>query len=117
MKDRAILIVDDDKIIRESLCEFLSLEGYAAEGAESLKQALARLKTQSFPLVIAEEPALVCVQDQKLGRKGSRLRFSTAQVPCWPWPYEFQSDCVRLVSVVPDERRAAIADFQDCHLA
>ncbi len=54
MKDRGILIVDDDKIIRESLCEFLSLEGYAAEGTESLKQALARLKTQSFPLVIAD---------------------------------------------------------------
>jgi len=54
MKDLAILIVDDDKIIRDSLCEFLSLEGYIAEGAEGLRQALSRLRIQPFALVIAD---------------------------------------------------------------
>ena len=54
MKDRTILIVDDDKIIRDSLCEFLSFEGYLPEGAESLRQAMSRLRTQSFSLVIAD---------------------------------------------------------------
>src|SRR3989339_1773153 len=54
MKDRTILIVDDDKIIRDSICEFLSLDGYVAEGVESLRQAISRLRTQSFALVIAD---------------------------------------------------------------
>jgi DNA-binding NtrC family response regulator len=54
MKDRTILIVDDDKIIRDSLREFLSLDGYVAEGAENLRQAITRLRTQSFALVIAD---------------------------------------------------------------
>jgi len=54
MKDRTILVVDDDKIIRDSLCEFLCLEGYVAEGAESLRQAVSRLGVRPFSLVLAD---------------------------------------------------------------
>jgi len=54
MNDRSILIVDDDKIIRDSLCEFLSLEGYVVEGTEGLRQAMSKLRTQPFSLVIAD---------------------------------------------------------------
>lgn len=54
MKDRTILVVDDDKIIRDSLCEFLSFEGYMAEGAESLRQATSRLSARPFSLILAD---------------------------------------------------------------
>jgi len=49
-----ILVVDDDKIILESLCEFLKLEGYGVTGADSYKQALTQLQRQRFPLVITD---------------------------------------------------------------
>jgi DNA-binding NtrC family response regulator len=49
-----ILVVDDDRIILESLCEFLNLEGYAATPAESFSQAVTQLQRQSFSLVITD---------------------------------------------------------------
>jgi DNA-binding NtrC family response regulator len=51
---KSILVVDDDKIILDSLCEFLSLDGFEAIGAESQKAALARLKERQFNLVITD---------------------------------------------------------------
>ncbi|HEG44002.1 MAG TPA: sigma-54-dependent Fis family transcriptional regulator [Phycisphaerales bacterium] len=49
-----ILVVDDDRIILDSLCEFLSLEGYSTVAAESFKEAVQKLRTQSFSLVITD---------------------------------------------------------------
>ncbi|HAL44766.1 MAG: sigma-54-dependent Fis family transcriptional regulator [Planctomycetes bacterium GWF2_42_9] len=49
-----ILIVDDDKIILDSLCEFLKLEGYSILGADSFKQAISRLQKNKFSLVITD---------------------------------------------------------------
>lgn len=49
-----ILVVDDDRIILDSLCEFLSLEGYTATAAESFAEAAAALQARSFSLVIAD---------------------------------------------------------------
>jgi len=49
-----ILIVDDDKIILDSLCEFMKLEGYNTLGADSYKQAVSRLQKQQFSLVITD---------------------------------------------------------------
>lgn len=54
MAKAKILVVDDDRIILDSLCEFLSLEGYAATAAESFAEAAAALQRQSFSLVIAD---------------------------------------------------------------
>lgn len=50
----AILIVDDDAIILDSLCEFLKIEGYATRGASTLAQARKMLDQQSFALVITD---------------------------------------------------------------
>jgi DNA-binding NtrC family response regulator len=50
----AILVVDDDTIILESLCEFLKVEGYSAAGARTLAQARQKLQEQSFALVISD---------------------------------------------------------------
>jgi DNA-binding NtrC family response regulator len=52
--DKNILVVDDDRIILDSLCEFLSLEGFQTSGAETLKGAVAALQRQSYSLVIAD---------------------------------------------------------------
>jgi len=54
MRDKNILIVDDDQIIRDSLTVFLSQEGFETKGAETLKGATAELERQNYCLVITE---------------------------------------------------------------
>ncbi len=54
MDKKDILVIDDDKIILDSLCEFLSLEGYRTEGAESIKSAMARLEEKRYCLAITD---------------------------------------------------------------
>jgi len=54
MREKSILVIDDDKIILDSLCEFLSLEGFRAEGAETLKGALAMLEKENYSLVLTD---------------------------------------------------------------
>jgi len=49
-----ILVVDDDRIISDSLCEFLSLEGFQTSGAETLKGAINELEKQNYSLVITD---------------------------------------------------------------
>ncbi len=49
-----ILIVDDDRIIVESLAEFLELEGYEAVGAASFAEALTALERQPCQLAITD---------------------------------------------------------------
>ncbi len=49
-----ILVVDDDKIILESLTEFLRLEGYDAVGVPSFAAALQAMERQRFPLVLTD---------------------------------------------------------------
>jgi DNA-binding NtrC family response regulator len=53
-RDVNILIIDDDRIILDSLCEFLSLEGFHAVGVETVAQALQQLVRQRFNLVITD---------------------------------------------------------------
>jgi len=54
MKKKNILVVDSDKIILDSLTEFLSHEGFATRGIETLKGAVSELEDQSYSLVITE---------------------------------------------------------------
>ncbi len=54
MDESNILIVDDDRIILDSLCEFLRLDGYTATGAESFREAVAQLQKQPFSLVLTD---------------------------------------------------------------
>jgi len=49
-----ILIVDDDKIIVESLVEFLDLEGYEAAGVGDFAEAAAALDRKQYHLVITD---------------------------------------------------------------
>jgi len=52
--EKSVLIVDDDKIILDSLCEFLSLEGFQAKGSKTLNSAVAELQNQNYSLVITD---------------------------------------------------------------
>lgn len=54
MKETTILVIDDDRIILDSLCEFLSLEGFTAEGAGTFKDALAKLSENDYCLVMTD---------------------------------------------------------------
>ncbi len=54
MREKNILVIDDDRIILDSLCEFLTLEGFQTSGAETLKSAVAELQKQSYSLVITD---------------------------------------------------------------
>ena len=54
MREKNILVIDDDKIILDSLCEFLTLEGFQTSGAETLKSALAKLEQEHYSLVITD---------------------------------------------------------------
>jgi DNA-binding NtrC family response regulator len=49
-----ILIVDDDRIILDSLSEFLSLEGYEVRGGDGFQEAVRLLERESFQIVITD---------------------------------------------------------------
>ena len=48
-----ILVVDDDDVIRDTLCELLSLE-YSCQTADTAEDALAKLAAQSFDVVLTD---------------------------------------------------------------
>ena len=48
-----VLVVDDDEVIRETLCELLSGE-YTCQTAETAEQALEKLEAQSFDVVLTD---------------------------------------------------------------
>ena len=54
MRKKNILVIDDDKIILDSLCEFLSLEGFQTSGAETVKSALAKLEEENYCLILTD---------------------------------------------------------------
>ena len=49
-----ILVVDDEKVIREILADFLSMEGYVVHAVEDGALALEELKKRSYNLVISD---------------------------------------------------------------
>jgi len=49
-----ILVVDDDALVRRSLCEALSFEGYACFGVGTGAEALSKLKDSPFQVVISD---------------------------------------------------------------
>ena len=49
----SILIVDDDEVIRDTLCELLSQE-YTCQTADTAEVALAKLEAQPFDVVVTD---------------------------------------------------------------
>ena len=54
MRQKSILIIDNDKIILDSLCDFLSQEGFETTGIETYKAALTRMEERRYNLVITD---------------------------------------------------------------
>src|SRR6185436_811082 len=48
-----ILVVDDDDVIRDTLCELFSLD-YSCQTADTAEQALAKLAAQPFDVVLTD---------------------------------------------------------------
>lgn len=53
-KRHRILLVDDDKIIVDSLGEYLRLEDYEVDGVHSVDQAIAAIERQGYSVVITD---------------------------------------------------------------
>ena len=49
-----VLIVDDEKSLRDSLAKYLASKGYAVAGAGGPEEALGRLRDSSFDLVLVD---------------------------------------------------------------
>ena len=49
-----ILVVDDEKVIREILAEFLTLEGYQVASVEDGQKAIEELRLRPYDLVISD---------------------------------------------------------------
>lgn len=49
-----ILVVDDEKVIREILCEFLTLEGFEVDSVSNGSEAISRLRIRNYDMVISD---------------------------------------------------------------
>ena len=54
MREKGILVIDNDKIILDSICDFLTNEGFETHGVENCKNALSKLESNHYNLVITE---------------------------------------------------------------
>ncbi len=54
MKQVRVLVVDDEELARETICEILVREGYSATGVESAEAALQLAKGDCFDLLLAD---------------------------------------------------------------
>lgn len=52
--ERSILIVDDDEALRSGLLKLFELKGFRAKGAESAREALAKIHANNFDLIISD---------------------------------------------------------------
>ena len=49
-----LLVVEDDKSVRNTITTFLELEGYQVDAVASTREALDRLRTDTYPIVISD---------------------------------------------------------------
>ena len=49
-----LLIVEDDPSVRNTMVTVLELEGYAPEAVSTTSEAIARLSSDSYPIVISD---------------------------------------------------------------
>lgn len=54
MNDKKILVVDDEKVVRVTLSDLLSKEGYEVESADSGKAAIEKTKVKKYDVVILD---------------------------------------------------------------
>jgi len=49
-----LLLVEDDNSVRNTVSTFLELEGYAVDAVSSTREALSRLQSEAYPIVISD---------------------------------------------------------------
>jgi DNA-binding NtrC family response regulator len=49
-----LLVVEDDSAVRTTITTFLEVEGYEVDAVASSREALERLQTQSYPIIISD---------------------------------------------------------------
>jgi len=54
MRDKYILIIDDDELVIKSLSRFLEKKGYNTEVALTAAEAMEKIKKQDFNLIISD---------------------------------------------------------------
>src|SRR5918911_680070 len=71
-----VLVVDDEKFIREILAEFLGMEGYLVRTAEDGSGALAELSRAHYDMVISDlkMPRMGGLEKQRLSAENLRLK-------------------------------------------
>ena len=79
-----ILVVDDEKVIREILCEFLTLEGFEVDSVSNGSEAISRLRIRNYDMVIS---------DLKMPKKSGLELLATIQ----------EEDCLLYTSDAADE--------------
>ena len=80
MKERTVLIVEDDVDTREMLGRYLELEGFRVETAANGRQALERLESGSEPSVIVLD-LMMPVMDGWQFRREQAQRGEIAKIP------------------------------------
>ena len=75
-RKRRLLVVDEDKDLRESICEFLEEKGYHAVGARNSKEAMERIEGD-------ENPDLVLIDSLFPSVHGPELRKSREKMPAF----------------------------------
>ncbi len=53
MNNGSLLLVDDDRHLRESMAAWLVEQGYQVQAADGCQQAIAKLRETSFDLVLS----------------------------------------------------------------
>lgn len=79
--DRAVLVVDDDDDIRESLIGFLEAEGYCPIGAPNGKRALELLAALESPPRLIVLDLMMPVMDGRVFRKEQLRSPTLAKIP------------------------------------
>ena len=49
-----LLVVEDDNSVRNTIRTFLELEGYSVDAVSSTREAMERLRADSYPIVISD---------------------------------------------------------------
>jgi CheY-like chemotaxis protein len=79
--EHAVLVVDDDRDIRDSLIEMLEAHGYRAAGAANGREALALLETSPHPPCLILLDLMMPVMDGRGFREEQLKHPAWAQIP------------------------------------
>jgi excisionase family DNA binding protein len=54
LKEKEVLLIDDDPLVLKSVAKFLQVQGYRVESAQSAEEALQKVEEKEFSLIITD---------------------------------------------------------------